>query len=419
MLVVDVIFLCLFFLCLVLVSAKLTMGAFAFIAMLIMTNVLFAPILEKKYSSTYRSLSLYQSGLVETIQGMESIKTLSVGIKFQGMLEDRLTNYLGRDFSRRTVSNFFETLSNFFNRAAEVYVILFGAYLVILGDLTLGQLIAFHLLLGQIQAPLTRIAHMVDRVFEIKVAFRQIGILFSSEIQERNSGESMPLGNLDIRLDDISYQYTKDGKQILSSVSLEIPHGGKIAILGDSGTGKSTLAKLIGGLLEPTNGNMYFGDLTTDMLSPESIRASISHASQDSTLFAGSVAENISMGVSQPLFDDIVSAAKSAELHEFIIGLPEKYETQLEERGANLSGGQRQRVVLAREFARKNKIMIVDEATNAIDKDTETKIFRNLASSNSTVIYISHNKNLLQYADWIIQVQEGSVTMLAGCKGYE
>lgn len=409
--VVDLIFLAIFMVFLVSVSPLLTLGALAFVALVGLASAVFSPQLESRYDRSFAALSRYQALLVEMMGAMESVKTLGLERSAKGRLETALAHYLLADYDRRTTGNVLQSVVLFITHSGSAFIIIAGCWLVIAGTITLGQLVAFHLLFELLQAPLQRLAQLLSRVNELRVAFRQVGHFFSAPTEGSphalRSGELRP----PIRLEDVTYQYDGADGVAVAKISVELPVGGTVAIVGASGCGKSTLAKLIGGLLTPSSGIIYYDNTPHSILHPEAIRAAIAHAGQDAMLFAGTVAENLAAAAPGASLDKIMNTARLTAAHDFVCSLPGAYLHPIHEKGRNLSGGQRQRLIMAREALRDTPIFILDEASNAVDSATQEAIFDALLSAvtDRLLIFVTHDLLLAERADVVLHMVDGAL----------
>lgn len=407
---IDLFFLIFFLFCMVLLSPSLTAGSLSIVALFAVLGAFFACFYHSRYTNVFNATATHQSNLLEFIHGIESVKTLAISKKMQDRLENTIATLLKQDFSFKNLINTQDAIALFLVRSSSLLIITYGSMLVIKGELTLGQMIAFYVLLEMVQAPIQRIAHLLGRINQIRISVQQMKELFKIE-QERIGCMNFKKTIDSIELCQVNFNYLGNSKPILIDVNLSIKPRTRIAITGESGSGKSTLAKLIGGLIEPTSGKIFYDGIPSSLIGAENIRERIAHASQDSTLFNGTVLENILQGNTLASVDQAVQAAKLAYATDFIDQLPSGFSSHIGERGANLSGGQRQRIVLAREFVRDTLILLLDEATNAIDEEKELSIFKNIQNYYKfrTVIYVTHNTKLAEFADVKINIKDGKI----------
>ena len=293
-------------------------------------------------------------------------------------------------------------------------MIWFGAILVLEGKLTLGQLIAFRILSGNVTSPLLRLASLWQNFQETALSLERLSDIVDHPEEIEISGANLPpippiKGS--IEYDSVNFRFRKNGPMQLLNVSLNIKEGDFIGIVGSSGSGKSTLLKLLTRLYDPENGTIRVDNYDISKIDLYSLRSQIGVVPQDSLLFDGSVQANIGLTRPDASFEDIASAAKIACADDFIESLPSGYSSTVGERGSSLSGGQRQRIAIARMVLKRPRLLILDEATSALDVDTEQRLTRNLAEAykGSTVLFITHRLGSLRHADKILVMHEGSL----------
>lgn len=287
---------------------------------------------------------------------------------------------------------------------------LFCLYEVSQGRLTVGSVLAYVMLLDQLTRPMGDIPYHIASIREYKVSVDRIQHILDEEEELSGTGIFEPEGDNVIELEHISFGYSEE-KEILKDVNITIKKGRNVAFVGESGGGKSTVIKLLCGFYYPQKGNyrLYGHDFHEWDL--EALRSQIALVSQNVFLFPGTIAENVSYGKPGAAKEEIVEACKKANIHEFIMSLPEGYETDIGERGSRLSGGQRQRISIARAFLKDAPILLLDEPTSAVDVDTEQGIQEALKriSENRTVITIAHRLSTITDADEVYSFEEGGV----------
>jgi ABC-type multidrug transport system fused ATPase/permease subunit len=289
---------------------------------------------------------------------------------------------------------------------------LYGGYLAINGGITTGELFAFVFLVQYLIEPLTEIPQMFSQVRVATAAHERIRDVLDLP-EERVKGlpvQDPSSHDVVIECKDISFQYS-EVSPVLQSVSFRVLRNQTIAIVGSSGAGKSTIFQLLCGHHQPQDGAIYFCGEDMQKLNLEEVRSRISIVSQDTFLFPDTIFENISYGNPDAAMEDIVSAAKAAFIHDFIMTLPDGYQTMIGERGIRLSGGQKQRVSIARAFLKKAPVLLFDEATSALDTESETSIQRNLSdiAGQCTMLVIAHRLSTIINADEIIVLHEGRI----------
>ena len=256
--------------------------------------------------------------------------------------------------------------------------------LVLKGQLTLGQLIAFRIISGYVTQPLLRLSTIWQNIQELRVSFERLGDVIDTPQESDDLDKqkiSMPPVEGKVSFQDVTFSFDKNNSNVLNNVSFEIEKGQFIGIVGESGSGKSTLMKLLSRLYSPNMGKVKIDGYDIDKVELYSLRRQIGIVPQEPILFSGTVMENIALTQSEATNDEIIKAAKLAEAHDFIMNLPNGYSSQVGERGSSLSGGQRQRIAIARTLLNKPKILILDEATSALDYNTEKKLCDNLINN--------------------------------------
>jgi ATP-binding cassette, subfamily B, bacterial HlyB/CyaB len=285
---------------------------------------------------------------------------------------------------------------------------------VLSGDLTLGQLIAFRIISGYVTQPLLRLSNIWQNIQELRVSFERLADVVDTP-EESNAADQakIPLPPIEgeVVFDDLQFRFQPGAPQVLKNINLTIPTGTFVGVVGQSGSGKSTLMKLLPRLYAPEQGRILIDGYDIDKVELYSLRRQIGIVPQEPLLFSGSVSDNIALTDPNATSEAIVKAAKIACAHEFIMGLPAGYSTQLGERGASLSGGQRQRLAIARTLLANPKLLVMDEATSALDYDTERRVCQNLRESlqGCTVFFVTHRLSTVRNADLIVMLHQGAI----------
>ena len=286
--------------------------------------------------------------------------------------------------------------------------------MVLNGDLTLGQLIAFRIISGYVTQPLLRLSTIWQSIQELRISFERLADVIDTpqESDEVDKTKVMlpPLQG-QVRFEDLSFRFRPGQPEVLKDINLEVKSGTFVGIVGQSGSGKSTLMKLLPRLYEPDRGRILIDGYDISKVELYSLRRQIGIVPQDPLLFSGTVSENIALTNPDVSSEEIVRAARLANAHDFIMELASGYSTPVGERGANLSGGQRQRVAIARTLLSNPKLLVMDEATSALDYETERKVCDNLHSNlkEQTVFFITHRLSTIRQADMIVMMHQGAV----------
>ena len=289
-----------------------------------------------------------------------------------------------------------------------------GAYLVIKGDLTIGQLIAFRIISGYVIGPLLNLATSWQNFQGVALSIERLSDVVdaTSEAGDQEMDQlPLPLVDGEVSFQEVDFRFTDSTPLVVSNVSFTVKAGSFAGIVGRSGSGKSTIMKLLPRLYEPEAGRILIDGYDISKLQLGSIRRQIGIVPQDSLLFDGTVRDNITLTSPDSTTDDIVAAARVACAHDFIMELPNGYATRVGERGGNLSGGQRQRLAIARAVLQRPGLLILDEATSALDYLTERQVCLNLkhAFEGSTVFFITHRLSTIRAADTILMMDSGSL----------
>ena len=306
-------------------------------------------------------------------------------------------------------------MGSFLNTVSSLLVLWVGMWLILKGEFTLGQLIAFRIISGNVTGPLLQLAGLYQGFQGVQLSMERLGDIINQEPELKRTDEvgqiSLPPIEGNIRFEDINFRFGNTGPYQLENVSAEITSGSFVGIVGQSGSGKSTLMKLMPRLYNANSGRIFIDDYDISKVDLSSLRRQIGIVPQDSLLFEGTVAENIALNDPQATDDEIINAAKIACAHDFIMSLGMGYATPLAEKGSNLSGGQRQRIAIARTILSNPRMLIMDEATSALDYDTERELCLNLQewANDKTVLFITHRLSTIRNSDTILVMHKGSL----------
>jgi len=392
-------------------SPLLTMVVLATIPAYVALSLLVTPVLRHRLQEKFVRGAENQAFLVETVSAMQTLKSCAVESQWQRRWEEQLAAYVQAAFRAANLGNVSGQAAGFINKVMTVMILWVGARAVMQGDLSIGQLIAFNMLAGRVSGPVLRVVQLWQDFQQASISVRKLGDILNTpgEPSHNQTRASLPELAGHIRFDDVTFRYRPDGRDILRGVSLEIPPGQILGIVGRSGSGKSTLAKLMQRLYVPVGGRVLIDGVDLAMVDSVWLRHQIGVVQQESILFSRSVRENIALRDPGMPLARVIRAAKQAGAHEFILQLPEGYDTQVGELGSNLSGGQRQRIAIARALAVNPRILILDEATSALDYESEQAIQSGMESicRGRTVIVIAHRLSALRLADRVIVVEDG------------
>lgn len=424
--VIDVFFSFIFLGVMCLYSVWLTVMVAASLPVYALISVLLVPLLRRRLNEKFERGADNQSFLVESVSGMETVKSMAVEPQFVRRWDTQLAAYVASSFRASMVGNVGQQLIQWVGKLVTVGTLFFGARLVITGHLTVGGLIAFNMMSQRVAAPVLRLAQLWQDFQQVGISMNRLGDVLNVRTEMPLQRQSLPALKGDITLDNVSFRYRPDGPQILKDIHLHIRPGQVIGIVGRSGSGKSTLAKLLQRLYLPEQGSIRIDGTDLAIADPAWLRRQIGVVQQENQLFNRSIRENIALTDPATPLDAVIRAASLAGAHEFITALPEGYDTKVEESGTNLSGGQRQRLAIARALLTQPKILIFDEATSALDVETEQVIQRNMAAicADRTVIIIAHRLSAVRQAHQILAmdggriVEHGTHAELMGRAGY-
>ncbi len=412
--VLDAVFSVVYIVVMVLYSWLLTIVALATVPLFALMTLLVSPIIRRQTRAKAERNAQTQSYLVEVVSGIQTVKAQNIELKSRWQWQERYARFVSAGFDAVVTSTTAGAMSGFLNKLSSLLLLWVGAYLVLQGTLTLGELIAFRIIAGYTTSPLLRLIQLWQNFQETALSLERLADILDhpQEVSpEDRSNIPLPPINGAVRYEDVSFCFKENGPMQLQHVHLDIAPGTFVGIVGQSGSGKSTLMKLLMRLYAPKSGQILLDSYDVSKVELYSLRQQIGMVLQDSLLFDGTVQENIALTRPDATAEEIVEAAKVAYAHEFIMQLDQGYNTRVGERGASLSGGQRQRIAIARTVLQDPQLLILDEATSALDYLAEHQVSENLARvfKDRTVFFITHRLKSLQNADTIIMMDQGKV----------
>ncbi|HLO84853.1 MAG TPA: peptidase domain-containing ABC transporter [Nostocaceae cyanobacterium] len=371
------------------------------------------PFLRRISREVFNAGTRENSYLIQSLTGIASIRSMAIEQTVRWHWEELLNNLTRKSFSGQVVSNQLQIYSSTIQSIANTGLLWFGAWLVIQNQLTIGQLVAFNMLLSNIIQPFQRLIVLWNQLQEVVVSTERINDVLGAEPEE--DLEHQPRQILSrlrghIRFDHVTFRYHPDSEiNVLENLSFEIFPEQTVAVVGRSGSGKTTLSKLILGLYLATDGRVLIDNQDVTSISLQSLRSQIGVVDQDTFLFGGTIRENISIAHPEASLDEVMEAAKLAGADEFIKRLAMGYETQIGEGGGMLSGGQRQRIAIARALLGNPRLLILDEATSHLDAESERIIQNNLKKilKGRTSVIIAHRLSTVRHADLILVLDRG------------
>jgi ATP-binding cassette, subfamily B, bacterial HlyB/CyaB len=369
------------------------------------------PLFRRLLDEKFRRGAENQAFLVESVTGVETLKAMAVEPQMQRRWEEQLAGYVAASFKVLRLGNTASNSVQFVNKVVMAGILYFGAQLVISGSLTVGELVAFNILSGRVSQPVLRLAQIWQDFHQARLSVARLGDILNTppEPKFNPARAALPAIRGDVVFDHVVFRYRIDGQAVLHDISFSVSAGQVIGMVGPSGSGKSTVAKLIQRLYIPEGGRVLVDGVDLAMVDTSWLRRQIGAVLQENVLFNQSIRDNIALPDPAMPIERVVDAAKLAGAHDFILELPEGYDTIVGERGASLSGGQRQRIAIARALVTNPRILIFDEATSALDYESERVIQDNMQriAQGRTVFIIAHRLSTVRRTDRIITIDRG------------
>lgn len=413
MVVMDTFFSIVFLAVMLYYSASLTAIALLALPVYLLQNIIATPKYRERLDAVWAAGAESNAFLVEAVTGIHTVKSLAIEPQFNHRWEQLLAKYVRATFTSATFNIVISNSSNLIQGLSSFSILWFGGHMVMAGKMTVGQLIAFQMLSGQANAPLLRLVGMWQSFQLVGLSVERLGdILNTPPEQAHNTGQAgLPAVQGAVALEDVTFRYSIDGPVVLNGIHLNIKPGMRVGIVGRSGSGKSTLTKLVQRLYLPEAGRVLVDGIDIAKADPAWLRRQIGVVLQENYLFSGSVRDNIATARPSASMEEIITVAEVAGAHEFILELPEGYDTKVGERGTSLSGGQRQRIAIARALLFNPRILIFDEATSALDYQSERIIMQNLnqIAAGRTLLMIAHRLSTVRRCDTILVIDRGKV----------
>ncbi len=412
-LVIDFFFAFLFLIVMFFYSPLLTwivIGAFPFY---IAISAGATPLFRQRLNEKFQRGAENQAFLVETVTGIETLKAMAVEPQMQRRWEEQLAGYVATSFRVLSLGNTATQAVQLVSKLVTAGTLYFGALLVIDGRLTIGELVAFNMLAGRVSAPILRIAQIWQDFHQARLSVARLGDILNTATESTYNPTRAALPSIrgEVVFEHVTFRYRIDGPEVLCDVSLKIPAGQVVGVVGPSGSGKSTLAKLALRLYLPESGRVLVDGVDLAMVDSTWLRRQVAIVLQENLLFNRTVRDNIALADPALPMERVIAAASLAGAHEFILELPEAYDTVIGERGSTLSGGQRQRVALARALVTNPRLLILDEATSALDYESERIIQQNMReiAKGRTVLIVAHRLSTVRSAHRIITIDRGRI----------
>ena len=412
--ILDTFFSIIYILIMLIYSIKLTICSLLVIPFFMVLVITFAPLSKKYILEQSVARAKVNSHLVEGISGIESIKSQCLEFITESKWGVFYQKQIDANFGYSISSSIAGSMNNFLQQISGLIIIWIGALLVINGEMTIGELIAFRILSGFVTSPILRLTSLWQNFQETVISLERLSDILDHPLEEELDNQvlpSIPPIKGKVSFEKVSFKFFTSSSLALSNITFEIPPGKFIGIVGSSGSGKSTLLKLLNRLVGPYQGNVFIDGVEISKINLYSLRSQVGFFPQESYLFDGSVQDNISLSKPEASFEEISKAAWIACADEFIQKLPHGYATPVGERGASLSGGQKQRIALARGLLRKPRLLILDESTSSLDPLTEDKLIQRIRKSfpDKTIIFITHRLSKVENADQIFVMKNGQI----------
>jgi subfamily B ATP-binding cassette protein HlyB/CyaB len=411
--VLDVLFTVVFLAVMWFYSPLLTLVVMASLPLYAILSVVITPMIRARLHEKFNRGAENQSFLVEAISGIQTVKALAVEPPLLRKWEEQLAGYVRASFRATSVMTVAGQTGTFIQKVTTVAILWVGAYRVIEGSLSIGQLIAFNMLAAQVTGPLLRMVNLWQEFQQVGVSVERLGDVLNTQPEPSYNPNRTTLPQVagQVIFDDVTFRYRPDGSEVLRKVSFSVAPGKIIGIVGRSGSGKSTIAKLIQRLYVPERGRILVDGVDLAQVDPAWLRRQVGVVLQENFLFNRSVRDNIALADPGLAMEQVMQAAKLAGAHEFILELTEGYDTLVGEHGCSLSGGQRQRIAIARALVANPRILIFDEATSALDYESEAIIQRNMThiSRGRTVFVIAHRLSTVRPAHRIYVIEKGEM----------
>lgn len=426
--ILDAVFAVVYLVVMFMYSSTLSLVVLVILPAFILLSLAVTPLFKRLLNERFLLGAKNQAYLIESITGIQTVKSMAMEWTVIQKWEDMLARYVKTALSTTNLGNVASNIGGFLQQIFNLSILWFGAHAVIDRKLSVGELIAFQMLAGQVIAPVLRLVNLWQVMQQTAVSVARVGDILNETTEPafNPNRTTLPKIHGEVVLDRVTFRYRQEGSEVLHQVNLHVKAGMKVGIVGRSGSGKSTLTKLIQRLYLPESGRVLVDGVDLAQVEPAWLRRQIGVVLQENFLFSGSIKENIAIANPNATMEEIIQAAKLAGAHDFIEESAKGYDTPVGERGAALSGGQRQRIAIARALLTNPSVLIFDEATSALDYESERIILDNLdqMAQGRTMLMIAHRLSAVRQADVILVmdrgqvVEQGSHEELVDLKGY-
>lgn len=393
-LLLDLPFLLIFVAVMFCYSVKLTVIVLAILAVIVAASLLVAPLFQRRLNEQFMRGAASQAFITEYVSAVETVKSLQLESQVNRRYQDLLAELLSASFRTRQLGNTYGTIANSLEQVMTLLILVVGAYTVMTtASFTVGMLVAFQMFSSRISQPMLRLAGLWQQFQQARISVTRLGDIMNAPAEPYTLSQARTKNGAGaIAVQDLSFRYADNLPLLYDGFSLNAEPGQLVAIMGASGAGKSTLAKLLQAFYQPTGGSIRIDGIDIRHLSANELRRHFGVVPQETTLFAGSILDNLQLGNPHASFEQVAAACRMAEIHALIETLPNGYQTVIGERGSGLSGGQRQRIAIARALLRGPKILVFDEATSSVDGPTAEQLGRTISALKGrvTILFIAH-----------------------------
>jgi ABC-type bacteriocin/lantibiotic exporter with double-glycine peptidase domain len=393
-------------------SWQLGILALTLVPVLTFVTLVATPFLRRISREIFQTKTQQESYLIEALTGITTVKALGIERLVRWRWEDLFGTYIQTNLSGQIIRERLYVITSLLKTTGTQLLFLGGIWLVVQGQLSIGQLIAFNMLLGNVFSPFERMIGLWDDFQEVLIAVERLNDVLDAQPEEAlgTNLPALPQIQGHIRFEQVTFRYNPDSdRNILENLNFEVLPGQTVAIVGRSGSGKTTLAKLLLGLYPVTQGRILIDGYDVGAVSKHSVRHQVGVVDQNTFLFGGTIRDNIGVAYPNATLDQIQAVARLAGADDFIQDLPLKYETPIGEGGSLLSGGQRQRLAIARALLGNPRLLILDEATSNLDTESERIIQTHLKTilKHRTALIIAHRLSTVREADLILVLDRG------------